>query len=382
MKKLKYLVTAFIIGAVTLTGCGKKETIKPEDAIKKAQDTMKTVDNYKMDMSIDAAIKSQGLSLEINASLNGTIDEKNGKTKMTMTANAPGMDINIEMYTDTKSEDGKNIAYTKQEDGTWKKSVSDSKEVTADVSDAMLKVINSGDNIKSVKADSKNVNTYEITIPVEKLAELMEMAGTDSISSVDVSSLKGNVVLKVSIDKKTNHFTKLYMDMKEILSSSMPKDEDIKLEISKAEFTINFSDYNKAGDVTIPSDVIENATEDGDFDDDDDSFGMTEFDEKDYEKVLKCTYEESNDEISSLATMKVGFKNSVATTIYSEIKYTFDSNETAESFYDDYEADDDENISRVNNVVYVSSIMENETDEEITYDDAKKEVEAEGFTCE
>lgn len=387
MKKLKYLVAALFIGAVTLTGCGKKETISPEDAIKKAQNTMKTVDNYKMDMSVDAGIKTQGMSLEINFSLNGTIDEKNGKAKMTMTANALGMDINTEMYTDTKSEEGKNISYTKQEDGTWKKSVSDSTEVSADVSNAMLEVINSGSNVKSVKADSKDVNTYEITIPAEKLASLMDMAGTNDVTSIDASSLKGNVVLRVSIDKKTNNFTKLYMDMKDLLSSTMSENEDIKLEISKAEFTINFSDYNKAGDVTIPSDVTENATEDEDddynFDDDDFNFNTTEFDETDYEKVLKCTYEQTNEDVKGEAIMNVGFKDSIATTIYSEQKYTFNSAEEAEAFYDDYETEDGENISRTDNVVSVTSIIEKEDDdEEMSYEEAKSSIEAEGFTCE
>ncbi len=387
MKKLKYLVAALFIGAVTLTGCGKKETISPEDAIKKAQNAMKTVDNYKMDMSIDAGIKAQGMSLEVNFSLNGTIDEKNGKAKMTMTANALGMDINTEMYTDTKSEKGKNISYAKQEDGTWKKSVSDSTEVNADVSNAMLEVINSGSNVKSVKADSKDVNTYEITIPAEKLASLMDMAGTNDVTSIDASSLKGNVVLRVSIDKKTNNFTKLYMDMKDLLSSTMSENEDIKLEISKAEFTINFSDYNKAGNVTIPSDVIENATEDDDddynFDDDDFNFNTTEFDENDYEKVLKCTYTETNEDVKGEAVMNVGFKNSIATTIYSEQKYTFNSAEEAEAFYDDYETEDGENISRTDNVVSVASIIEKEDDdEEMSYEEAKSSIEAEGFTCE
>ena len=387
MKKLKYLVAALFIGAVTLTGCGKKETISPEDAIKKAQNAMKTVDNYKMDMSIDAGIKAQGMSLEVNFSLNGTIDEKNGKAKMTMTANALGMDINTEMYTDTKSEKGKNISYAKQEDGTWKKSVSDSTEVNADVSNAMLEVINSGSNVKSVKADSKDVNTYEITIPAEKLASLMDMAGTNYVTSIDASSLKGNVVLLVRIDKKTNNFTKLYMDMKDLLSSTMSENEDIKLEISKAEFTINFSDYNKAGNVTIPSDVIENATEDDDddynFDDDDFNFNTTEFDENDYEKVLKCTYTETNEDVKGEAVMNVGFKNSIATTIYSEQKYTFNSAEEAEAFYDDYETEDGENISRTDNVVSVASIIEKEDDdEEMSYEEAKSSIEAEGFTCE
>lgn len=387
MKKLKYLVAALFIGAVTLTGCGKKETISPEDAIKKAQNAMKTVDNYKMDMSIDAGIKAQGMSLEVNFSLNGTIDEKNGKAKMTMTANALGMDINTEMYTDTKSEKGKNISYAKQEDGTWKKSVSDSTEVNADVSNAMLEVINSGSNVKSVKADSKDVNTYEITIPAEKLASLMDMAGTNDVTSIDASSLKGNVVLRVSIDKKTNNFTKLYMDMKDLLSSTMSENEDIKLEISKAEFTINFSDYNKAGNVTIPSDVIENATEDDDddynFDDDDFNFNTTEFDENDYEKVLKCTYTETNEDVKGEAVTNVGFKDSIATTIYSEQKYTFNSAEEAEAFYDDYETGDGENISRTDNVVSVTSIIEKEDDdEEMSYEEAKSSIEAEGFTCE
>ena len=390
MKKLKYLVAALIIGAVTLTGCGKKETISPEDAIKKAQNTMKTVDNYKMDMSVDAAIKAQGMSLEINLSLNGTIDEKNGKAKMTMTANALGMDINTEMYTDTKSEEGKSITYTKQEDGTWSKSISERTEVNADVSDAMLEIINSGSNVKAVKADSKDVNTYEITIPAEKLASLMDMAGTNDVTSIDTSSLKGNVVLRVSIDKKTNNFTKLYMDMKDLLSSTMSENEDIKVEISKAEFTINFSDYNKAGNVTIPSDVTENATESEDYDydfvDDDDfdfNFGTTEFNESDYEKVLKCTYTETNEDVKGEAVMNVGFKNSIATTIYSEQKYTFNSTEEAEAFYDDYETEDGENISRANNVVSVTSIAEKEdVEEDISYDEAKNSLEAEGFTCE
>lgn len=380
MKKLKYLVAALFIGAVTLTGCGKKETISPEDAIKKAQNTMKTVDNYKMDMSIDAGIKAQGMSLEINFSLNGTIDEKNGKAKMTMTANALGMDINTEMYTDTKSEEGKNISYTKQEDGTWKKSVSDSTEVSADVSNAMLEVINSGSNVKSVKADSKDVNTYEIIIPAEKLASLMDMVGTNDVTSIDASSLKGNVVLRVSIDKKTNNFTKLYMDMKDLLSSTMSENEDIKLEISKAEFTINFSDYNKAGDVTIPSDVTENATEE---DDDDFNFNTTEFDDSDYEKVLKCTYTETNEDVKGEAITNVGFKDSIATTIYSEQKYTFNSAEEAEAFYDDYETENGENISRTDNVVSITSIIEKEDDdEEMSYEEAKSSIEAEGFTCE
>lgn len=382
MKKLKYLVAAFFIGAVTLTGCGKKETLKPEDAIKKAQDTMKTVENYKMDMSIGVGIAGQGMTMDVSATLNGIVDEKNGKTKMTMSASFLGMSMDTEMYTDSKSEEGKVISYTKQDDGTWTKTVSEQKEANADVSEAMLEVINSGNNIKKVKADSKDVDTYEITIPAEKLANLMEMAGTDSMSTIDVEDLKGNVVLKVSIDKNTNNFTKLYMDMKELLASSMDTTEDIKIEISKAEFIVNFTDYNKAGDVTIPSDVIENATVEED-DDNNFNFGTDEFDQSDYEQVLKCTYSEVSEELTGEAIMNVGFEDGIATVIYSEQKYTFGSSEEAKAFYDDYETDEEENIIRVNNVVSVTSIVEKEDDDaEMSYEEAKSEIESMGFTCE
>ena len=80
--------------------------------------------------------------------------------------------------------------------------------------------------------------------------------------------------------------------------------------------------------------------------------------------------------------MNVGFKNSIATTIYSKQKYTFNSAEEAEAFYDDYETEDGENISRTDNVVSVISIIEKDDDEEMSYEDAKSSIEAEGFTCE
>lgn len=382
MKKLRYLVAALIIGAVTLTGCGKKETLKPEDAIKKAQETMKQADNFKMGMSMDVGVAGQGMTMNVSAKIDGVIDVKNEKTKMNMTASFLGIEVNTEMYTDSKSDEGKNISYSKQDDGTWTKTISDKEEANADVSEAMLEVINSGNNIKKVKADSKDVDTYEITIPAEKLASLMEMAGTDSMSTIDVEDLKGNVILKVSIDKQTNSFTKLYMDMKELLASSMDTTEDIQIEISKAEFTITFADYNKAGDVTIPSDVIENATVEED-DDYDFNFGTDDFDESDYEQVLKCTYSEINEEVKGEAIMNVGFENGIATVIYSEQKYTFGSSEEAKAFYNDYEADEEESISRVNNVVSVTSIVEKEEDaEKISYAAAKSEIESMGFTCE
>lgn len=377
MKKLRYLVAALFIGAVTLTGCGKKETLKPEDAIKKAQDTMKTAENYKIDMSVDAGIKTQGMSFDINLKLDGQIDVKNGKFKMTMSTSFLGEDINAEMYVDSKNEEGKIISYTKDEDGTWTKTITDIKEDT-DVSNAMMSIINLGDNIKSVKSDDKNVNTYETTISAEQLASLMEMAAEEDVSSIDTSMLKGNVVLRISIDKKTNNITTLYVDMKELLTSALATNSDIEMEFSKAEFTINFVDVNKAGDVTIPSDVIENAV-----DVSDDDYTTSNFDEDAYDKVLKCSYT-GFDEVADVdMTMEVGFINDVTTTVYYEAEYTFNSNEDAEAFYDEYELSDNENISYINNTVVLSSIEEKDfEDDNISYADAKKEIEEMGFTCE
>lgn len=380
MKKLKYLVAAFFIGAVTLTGCGKKETLKPEDAIKKAQDTMKTAENYKMDMSIDVGVKGEGLTLDVNMKLDGTVDVKNGKSKLTMSASLLGEKIETEMYVDSKSEEGKVISYSKNEDDTWTKTVSETEEST-DVSEALMSIISSGDNIKSVKADNKDVNTYEITLSADKLASLMEMAGTSDISSIDTSIFKGDVVLKINIDKKTNNITMLYMDMKELLTSAVNSDSDIEIEISKAEFTINFTDFNNAGSVTIPSDIIENADEE--VYDYDDYYAIGDFDEDDYDNVLTCTYSGIDEYANADLTMEVGFIDDVATTVYYEAEYTFDSTEESETFYDDYELSENENITRFNNMVIISSTEEASADDDIiSYEDAKKEIEGMGFTCE
>lgn len=262
MRKVKFLLITLLVSVVALTGCNKKNELSPEETLKKAQDAMKTVDNYKMDMVVSVGISGSGMTMNIDMNLNGIVDEKNGKTKMSMSTNFLGQNINTEMYTDTKTEEGKVISYTKQNDDSWTKSVSDNEDANADVAKAMQEIISSGDNLKKVKSDSKDVYTYEITIPAEKFASLMDMTGNESMSMVDKENLTGNITLKISIDKKTNNFTKFYMDMKEMLSSSMETSEEFKIEISKAEFTINFSDYNKAGDVTIPSDVIESAKDD------------------------------------------------------------------------------------------------------------------------
>lgn len=384
MKKLKYLVAAFFIGAVTLTGCGKKETLKPEDAIKKAQDTMKTAENYNMDMSIDVGFKGQGLTLDVNMKLDGTIDVKNGKSKLTMSVSFLGDKNKTEMYVDSKSEEGKVISYSKDEDDIWTKKVAETEENT-DVSDALMSIINSGDNIKSVKSDNKDVNTYEITLSADKLVNLMEMAGTSDISSVNTDNLKGDVVLKINIDKKTNNITMLYMDMKELLTSAVNSDTDIEIEISKAEFTINFKDFNNAGTVTIPSDVIENADEEGYDYDYDDYYTTSDFDEDDYDKVLTCTYSGFDEYADAYLTMEVGFIDDVATTVYSEAEYTFDSTEEAETFCDEYEYElsENESIFCYDNMVIISSVEEaSDEDDIISYEEAKKEIEDMGFTCE
>lgn len=381
MRKVKFLLITLLVSMVALTGCGKKNELTPEETLKKAQDAMKTVDNYKMDMVVSIGFNGQGASMNIDMNLNGIVDEKNGKTKMTMSTNLLGQNINKEMYTDTKTEEGKIISYTKQEDNTWIKSVSDNEEASANVTKAMQEIISSGNNVKKVKADSKDVYTYEITIPVEKFVNLMNMTENDSMSAIDKENLKGDITLKVSIDKSTNQFTKFYMDMKEILSSSMDVTEEIKIEISKAEFIINFSDYNKVGDITIPSDVIENAKDDEiGFDFGDNNFA--EFDEDNYEQVLVCNANISENGNNVTATTKVGFNNDMSEDVYTEAEYTFENSEEAQTFYDELIKDDSVNVFKFDNNIEVSYFEEISSDQQASYSDVKTDLESEGFNCQ
>ena len=389
MFKVKYIFVALLVSMVALTGCGKKNSLSPEEVMKKARENAMSAENYKMKMDFSVGVKSSGMSMEIGIGVDGVIDVKNEMTKMNMTAKIFGMEVESEMYTDSKSEDGKVITYTLNDD-EWTKTVEDATEENEEASKKLFDILSEDNKIKELDSDKENYN-YEITIDSDTLKELMSVVADDVIET-DVESIKGDMVLKISIDKDTYNYSKISMDMKEILQSAMAEDTDSEdVEISKAEFIIEFSDFNKAGKVEIPSDVIENAVEEDDFDfdydyDDDttiDFDGGFEFDEADYDTVLSCSMEETEEGVEMTTEILVGFNNDTSVAGYYDLGYVFENTEDAEEFYNSYEREPHEMVLQGGSSVFISGSEEfTDEDEKMSYADAKSFYESIGMVCE
>lgn len=366
MKKTKYLIVGLLVSVLAITGCSKKgNDLSVEETFKKAVNNVNSAENFKMKIAMNIGMKAEGLTMDMSVNLDSISDIKNGKSKMTMSMNMLGMNYETEAYTDTTSESGKTITYTKGMDGTWSKTVSDTQNADTNSSIEFLKNLDSNNGIKQLKADKNNYN-YEVTINADTFKSLMSEMDD---SNVYADALKGDVKIKVSIDKKTYNYSQISMDMTDMMKEYM-KEAQEGVEITKAEFIISFSDYNKAGNVEIPSDVINAAKEDDDWNWDNDGL----FDDSDYDKVLTCTNEEGN-------AAKVGFIDDKSVLVHVEISYNFDSIEEANEYYDEYETEENESKFKLGSTVtitYDETILE---DEQLSYDEVKEAFIAKGLTC-
>ena len=79
---------------------------------------------------------------------------------------------------------------------------------------------------------------------------------SQSTDSTDFD-IKGDVTAKIYISKKEKYITKFSIDLKDLVGS-VGEDET---KITKLNVTMIFSDFNTAGDVTIPIEVKEGATD-------------------------------------------------------------------------------------------------------------------------
>lgn len=372
MKKLKYFMITLLVGMVALTGCSKKNSLSPSEAIKKAVSNMQTSKNYKMNMEMAMAF-SMGESLSLDIKLNGDIlnDVTNGLSYTSMKVNLLGQDVTTETYTDIKSKEGKIITYIKSsEDDEWSKTETDYNENTDKVMGFFSK-LEQNNNIKELSSDNNNYN-YEIKITKDDLKSLSNIvAENDSLAIFD--NIDGDLIIKVSIDKKTGNYSKLYFDMKDLIKNSMGNVEGFT--ISKAEFTITISDYNNAKEVVIPEEAL--AAEIIEIDDEIEYL----FNSDDYDKILSC--EISNNDISSELT--IGFNDDKYKKSMEEKTYTFADSDEAASFWEEKtnEEGNNQSVFLWENEVSITTYHDATSDEvNYTYNDVKSMMEKDGYVCE
>lgn len=250
MKKIKY----FMILCATIllvSGCGKKIDAKNliEDASKKMED----LKSFNMNLNIDMAFSSQGFSVGMQADVAGEVDVKNNITHTTTTATVLGMTTTSESYDIQK--DGKEITYTSDDEGeTWTYE-------TKEVSEGKTEIINITDkykSVKKVKSDEKGLTKLEVTFDKKFFNDNSDMFG-DGLD-MDSMSLDKDLVMYVYIDEDS-HITKMVMDLKEYIDEdSLNKDSETNLTIDKIVITIEFSKFDKVGELTVPEKIINDAT--------------------------------------------------------------------------------------------------------------------------
>lgn len=320
MKKFKYIMIFMLVSMVALTGCGKKNSLSPSESVKQAKEKMEKLDNYNMKAELIVGIASGDVSMDIKVNMDGSVDVKNKKSYVKTSMDLLGNSQESEAY--STEVDGIVTTYSKDNDGNWTLSTSETNS-TSDITNSALAILTNGEKLKELKADDKNYN-YQINISVD---ELKKLAGNtdDSLNLLDGVDLSGDLVVKFSIDKENGYYTKMSIDMKDLLKN-VTKDlgeEASSLQISKAEFNFEFLDFNKAKAIEIPAEALETDSKI-----DNNSGNVADLDSSD----VKCTLEEDGSKSTMSASITDGYVSIINMSQIEEFETEEDANTALEEF--------------------------------------------------
>lgn len=182
------------------------------------------IKNYRINVTTVLAL-SNDESLSTTTVSNGIVDQLHQREYLSSTTTVMGMNVSYDIYTDYAN----GISYTQIPfSNTW--DVSYDGAQTVDIS----KIIDQFNDMGSVEYVSDNC--YRVTIPAENLQGSLSTAGNDN--SFQLGS--GDVTALVYVTGE--YITRMEYDFAPLLKG-----------IHQFDVTIEFSDYNNAGDVTIPS---------------------------------------------------------------------------------------------------------------------------------
>lgn len=254
----------------------KKENKDVDSIIKAASNHFEKLDNYKMELSANIKMKAEGMSYSMGLSGDMSVDEKNQSAKMDIKVSMLGMEMSTVSYTE---KDGDNfVTYTQDmtDQDLWTKSVSE----TTDFNDSIKEIesfISKATNYEIVSSDEKGLTKIKVVVDSKKIMELMNEMDLEDYDAEDFEFEK-DLVLYIYTDK-SNHYSKIKIDLLENIDLSELEDG---VSISECVIEFNFSDYNKVGDITVPSDIKEKAVEEDELD-------------YDYDTEVDYTYYEPED---------------------------------------------------------------------------------------
>lgn len=185
--------------------------------------------NYQIDMTTELEV--YGATTQVKST--GVMDEAHQKQYMNISTTAMGMiTLNTEIYYDYAT--GYNYMSDLKNPNSWTKTKNISKVMDLSV---IIDKLTSMQNVEKI-----NNEYYKIKLTKKDIEGLMSM------NNVDISTISGDIYVDVYL--KDKYITKLFYDFTNLIP-----------EFDKFVMTINFSNYDKAGDVEIPITIIKNAKE-------------------------------------------------------------------------------------------------------------------------
>lgn len=272
MKKIFKFIGVFIL-VLALTGCitKKERELTPLEVFKKA--IQEKNDSGKVMVGVNLGFSSSGVKVDLPLTLNimfNSIDENNLIAKINIEDNIyfgpQELYLNMKNNTNTvymqssivdsmlgiENEENYWIKQEETEDNEYRKNIEEAEKITKTLVDEVLKET----DIVLVNKEN-DIAEYQLNITKDLLSRILNAVGENT---GDIK-FDGNIAIKIFIDTKNNHITKMSANIGEIikyLNLENDKTEMLNIDgIDKLDITIEF-DYTKVK-VEIPSEVTSRA---------------------------------------------------------------------------------------------------------------------------
>lgn len=272
MKKIFKFIGVFVL-VLALTGCitKKERELTPLEVFKKA--IQEKNDSGKVMVGVNLGFSSSGVKVDLPLTLNimfNSIDENNLIAKINIEDNIyfgpQELYLNMKNNTNTvymqssiidsmlgiENEENYWIKQEETEENEYSKNIEEAEKITKTLVDEVLKEA----DIVLVNKEN-DIAEYQLNITKDLLSRILNAVGENT------SDIKfdGNIAIKIFIDIKNNHITKMSANIGEIikyLNLENDKTEMLNIDgIDKLDITIEF-DYTKVN-VEIPSEVTSRA---------------------------------------------------------------------------------------------------------------------------
>lgn len=272
MKKIFKFIGVFIL-VLVLTGCitKKERELTPLEVFKKA--IQEKNDSGKVMVGVNLGFSSSGVKVDLPLTLNimfNSIDENNLIAKINIEDNIyfgpQELYLNMKNNTNTvymqssivdsmlgiENEENYWIKQEETEENEYSKNIEEAEKITKTLVDEVLKET----DIVLVNKEN-DIAEYQLNITKDLLSRILNAVGENT---GDIK-FDGNIAIKIFIDTKNNHITKMSANIGEIikyLNLENDKTEMLNIDgIDKLDITIEF-DYTKVN-VEIPSEVTSRA---------------------------------------------------------------------------------------------------------------------------